>query len=68
LFFGRDIFIFGESKIDNREYIGYWKMKNGSVIFTFSISESSTLFSLIFKKIDGNWRLVTYDDIGTSGI
>jgi hypothetical protein len=68
LFFGRNIFIFGESKIDGREYIGYWEMKNGSVIFTFGISESSTLFSLIFKKIDGNWRLVTYDDIGTSGI
>jgi len=68
LFFGRNIFIFGESKIDNQEYIGYWEMKKESVIFTFSISESSTLFSLIFKKIDGGWCLATYDDIGTSGI
>jgi len=64
-FMKADNFIFGE--IDNY-YVGEWKIENNSVVYRYGIVESSILFILTFKKVDGNWCLFSYDDISTTGL
>lgn len=53
-------FIWGLKKNKNKELFGSWKLKNDEIYYNYGVPETDNVWSLTFKKIDGNWCLISF--------